>query len=145
MTGQYTARRLDGIGAARNWPTFNSRAWHTLHPDDQRKRAAVLEYAIRWEQYIDALDDPDMDDGEWYAWVFRDARAQAARLAAALGRMKSFKELRDIRAKPGPVHEIRATSGWPPVAVPGQPGRWRHLVDGRQVDLPHKHTERTAA
>lgn len=33
---------------------------------------------------------------------------------------------------------VRATPGWPPVQIPGRPGWWRHLVDGEQVDLPHR-------
>lgn len=33
-------------------------------------------------------------------------------------------------------YEVRATPGWPPVAIPGQPGWWRHHIDGKQVDLP---------
>lgn len=32
--------------------------------------------------------------------------------------------------------EITATPGWPPIALPGRPAWYRHLVDGRQVDLP---------
>lgn len=35
-------------------------------------------------------------------------------------------------------YDVTATPGWPPVAVPGRPGRWRHCIDGRQVDLPHR-------
>jgi hypothetical protein len=92
------------------------------------------------EAWLDTLDD-----GDWYAEVFGDARAYAARLAKALSRMRSFKEVRDARAKPGPVREVKATPGWGPVAIPGQPGWWRHCIDGEQVDMPHRHTERTAA
>jgi len=32
--------------------------------------------------------------------------------------------------------EVRATPGWPPVAVPGRSGWWRHHINGQQVDLP---------
>lgn len=32
--------------------------------------------------------------------------------------------------------EVRATPGWPPVAIPGRPGWWRHHINGQQVDLP---------
>jgi hypothetical protein len=35
-------------------------------------------------------------------------------------------------------YEVRATPDWPPVQVPGRPGWWRHLIDGEQVDLPHR-------
>lgn len=31
---------------------------------------------------------------------------------------------------------VTATPGWPPVAIPGQPGWYRHWINGQQVDLP---------
>lgn len=31
---------------------------------------------------------------------------------------------------------ICATPGWTPVAIPGRPGWWRHLINGQQVDTP---------
>lgn len=36
----------------------------------------------------------------------------------------------------GPPHEVMATPAWPPVAIPGRPGWYRHYIDGCQVDLP---------
>lgn len=36
---------------------------------------------------------------------------------------------------------VRATPGWPPVAIPGRPGWWRHYIDGQQVDLPTRETQ----
>lgn len=36
---------------------------------------------------------------------------------------------------------ITATSTWPPVAIPGRPGWWRHCIDGQQTDLPHRETD----
>ncbi|MEI5099019.1 hypothetical protein RB200_10715 [Streptomyces sp. PmtG] len=30
---------------------------------------------------------------------------------------------------------VVATPGWPPIAIPGRPGYFRHHLDGRQVDL----------
>ncbi|MEU1497344.1 hypothetical protein [Streptomyces sp. NPDC005732] len=39
-------------------------------------------------------------------------------------------------------YEVTATPDWPPVAIPGRPGWWRHCIDGQQVDLPHN--DRTA-
>ncbi len=35
-----------------------------------------------------------------------------------------------------PSREVTATPGWPPIALPGRPGWYRHLVNGEQVDLP---------
>lgn len=40
--------------------------------------------------------------------------------------------------KPPRPYEVRATPSWPPVRIPGRPGWWRHCIDGRQVDLPHR-------
>lgn len=40
-------------------------------------------------------------------------------------------------------YEVVATPDWPPVAIPGRPGWWRHCIDGQQVDLPHN--RRTAS
>jgi hypothetical protein len=37
---------------------------------------------------------------------------------------------------PPQPYEVRATPGWPPIAIPGRPGWWRHLINGQQVDLP---------
>jgi hypothetical protein len=35
-----------------------------------------------------------------------------------------------------PPREVVATPGWPPIAIPGRPGWWRHYIDGQQIDLP---------
>lgn len=32
--------------------------------------------------------------------------------------------------------EIHATEDWTPIRLPGR-NLWRHLIDGKQVDLPH--------
>lgn len=37
---------------------------------------------------------------------------------------------------PTPPREVHAAPGWPPVAIPGRPGWWRHWINGREVDLP---------
>lgn len=41
---------------------------------------------------------------------------------------------------PPPPRQIAATPGWPPIAIPGRPGWWRHCINGQQVDLPHDDT-----
>ncbi|MER6832672.1 hypothetical protein ABT320_01560 [Streptomyces cellulosae] len=34
-------------------------------------------------------------------------------------------------------YEVTASPGWPPVAIPGRPGWWRHYgPNGEQTDLP---------
>jgi hypothetical protein len=35
-----------------------------------------------------------------------------------------------------PPREVVATPGWPPIAIPGRPGWWRHYIDSQQIDLP---------
>lgn len=42
---------------------------------------------------------------------------------------------RFAREEQSEPYEVTATPGWPPVAIPGRPGWYRHWVDGRQVDL----------
>jgi hypothetical protein len=41
-----------------------------------------------------------------------------------------------VTTPPTPPREVTATPTWPPVAIPGRPGWWRHCIDGQQVDLP---------
>ncbi|WP_237304910.1 hypothetical protein [Streptomyces qaidamensis] len=43
----------------------------------------------------------------------------------------------DALAKPHQPRPVQASEGWPPVAIPGRPGWYRCLRDGRQVDV-HK-------
>ncbi|MFE0039395.1 hypothetical protein [Streptomyces sp. NPDC059015] len=50
-----------------------------------------------------------------------------------------------VRDEPPPPYEVTATPGWPPVAIPGRPGWWRHHINGQQVDLPHNDNERGTA
>lgn len=35
-----------------------------------------------------------------------------------------------------PPRKVTATPNWPPIAIPGRPGWWRHCINGQQVDLP---------
>lgn len=53
------------------------------------------------------------------------------------------RHLRLVVDEPPEPHEVVATKGWPPVAIPGRPGWWRHHIDGQQVDLPHNRTAST--
>lgn len=48
-----------------------------------------------------------------------------------------MRHLRLVPDEPTPEpYEVTATPDWPPVAIPGRPGWWRHCIDGKQVDLP---------
>ncbi|MEU5195226.1 hypothetical protein AB0G86_14390 [Streptomyces scabiei] len=69
------------------------------------------------------------DEQELMAW-FRDASRHREPLASR----RTFVEL-DALAQPKPAKPVQATPGWPPVAIPGRPGWYRRLVDGRQVDV----------
>ncbi|MFF9625390.1 hypothetical protein [Streptomyces griseosporeus] len=95
---------------ARDFPKYGSRAWCALGPDDPRRLAGALEAAEMWRKYG--------DEEELLAWF---AHANRSRFPYADGLSRA--EL-DQRAKPKPPHQLQATPGWPPVRVPGQPGRY---------------------
>lgn len=96
--------------AARDFPKYGSRAWIALHPDDPRRLAGALEAAEMWRKYG--------DEEALLAW-FREA----SRSRLSLAQRKTRAEL-DAAAKPKPPHELQAAPGWPPIAIPGQPGRY---------------------
>jgi hypothetical protein len=48
----------------------------------------------------------------------------------------AVRRLRIVPDGPPPRYEVTAAPDWPPVAIPGRPGWWRHLIHGEQVDLP---------
>lgn len=128
----------------RDFPEYASPAWRALPPNSPQRLAGVLEAAEKWRRYVAQLDDDTLTPGEWYAHTFGDARAQAARLCHALGKMRTFQEMRNARARPRPARPVRASPGWPPIAVPGEPGVQRHLINGQQTDL-HDALQETAA
>jgi hypothetical protein len=102
-------------------PKYGSAAWQRLPGDDPRRAAAIIEAAEWWRRYG--------DEQELMAW-FRDASRNRDYLASR----RTIAEL-DALAKPKPPRPLQAAVGWPPVAIPGRPGWYRHLVDGQQVDL----------
>lgn len=122
---------LDGQDPKVRPPKYGSTAWQRLRGDDPQKAAAVITAAELWRRFG--------DEEELLAW-FRDA----SRARAPLASWKTLAEL-DEAARPKPAVPVQATAGWPPVAVPGRPGWSRHLVDGRQVDLPHNRSGAAAA
>lgn len=91
---------------ARDFPPYGSRAWIELGPDDPRRLAAALDAAEMWRKYGD-------DVTQW----LRDAFTARPPLSSG----RSLAEL-DQAAAPKPIHELHATPGWPPIAVPGRPG-----------------------
>ncbi|MFI8944793.1 hypothetical protein [Streptomyces syringium] len=116
---------------SRNWnvPPYGSPEWLRLPPAHPLRFAAVIEAAELWRHHAAteerlarlAEDDPD----SWHAEVTAEANAEARRMADQLLRTRTAAELEAARIH-RPVRPLRATPGWPPIAVPGQPGRYLH-------------------
>lgn len=101
----------------RDFPKYGSQAWIALTPDDPRRLAGALEAAELWRKYG--------DEEELIAWLKN------------LGRRPNLIETRtraqlDALAEPGPPHQLRPTPGWPPIRIPGQPGRYLTYRDSHQ-------------
>jgi hypothetical protein len=101
----------------RDFPKYGSREWIALTPDDPRRLAGALEAAEMWRKYG--------DEEELLAWFKNLSRSPEAVLRA-----RSLAEL-DRLAKPYPPHQLRATPGWPPIRIPGKPGRYLTYTEGR--------------
>lgn len=123
---------LDGQDPKARPPKYGSAIWQRLRGDDPQKAAAVITAAEMWRRYG--------DEEELLTWI-GEAHQQAR---TPLSSRKTRAEL-DEAARANPATPVRATAGWPPVAVPGRPGWSRHLVDGRQVDRPHNRSGAAAA
>jgi hypothetical protein len=100
----------------RDFPKYGSREWIALSPDDPRRLAGALEAAELWRKYG--------DEEELIAWLRN------------LGRRPNLVDTRsrgelDALAKPKPPHQLQATPGWPPIRIPGQPGRYLTYSEGR--------------
>lgn len=138
-------RLLDGQADA---PEYGSRAWQALRSGHPRRAAAIFTAAEQWrrgrvvEAELDRLLDDDPE--EWFRRVTAAADAEARRIMPALARRPQVPPPGQRRtAQPRPVV---ATRGWPPVAIPGRPGWYRHCTpNGRQIDLPLSKTGAPAA
>lgn len=100
--------------SARDFPKYGSQAWIALDPGDPRRLAGALEAAEMWRKYG--------DEEELVAWL-----KNLGRTPDLIGH-RTRREL-DEAAKPKPPHQLRATPGWPPVAIPGQPGQYLRCDD----------------
>ncbi|SBV00561.1 Protein of unknown function (DUF2742) [Streptomyces sp. Ncost-T6T-1] len=137
--GDVTALRAEmQVAALRvdDWPPYGSPAWLRLDPKDPRAYAATLE-AAELHRRADAerrrLDWlMDNDPVEWWREITADANAYAGRQGHVIAARRTAEEIRTARdnANNRPPHQLRATAGWPPVAVPGQPGRY--LTPGQE-------------
>ncbi|MCP9209957.1 hypothetical protein [Streptomyces cucumeris] len=130
MAGDITALRAETQVAAlavTEWPAYGTVEWLQLDPRDPRCYAATLEAAElhrRAEAERARLDQLAEDDPEaWFGEVTAAANAAAARIAPALARRKTNAEQRAARDY-RPAHRLRVTPGWPPIAIPGQPGKY---------------------
>ncbi|MCX4780114.1 hypothetical protein [Streptomyces sp. NBC_01264] len=106
---------------AEDYPPYASPAWQALHPDDPARLASVLEAAELWRKQWDALEY--LPTADWYAHVYGDARRLTSQVIAATNRLRAYREIQAARSRREP-HTLEATPGWPPIAIPGQPGRW---------------------
>jgi hypothetical protein len=104
--------------AARDFPKYGSRAWIALEPGDPRRLAGALEAAEMWRKYG--------DEEELCAWLRNLGRS------VNLTGYRTRAELDEL-ALPKPAHQLRATPGWPPIRVPGQPGRYITHTEGRKA------------
>ncbi|MFE9766832.1 hypothetical protein ACFYPC_20320 [Streptomyces sp. NPDC005808] len=86
------------------WPAYGTAEWLRLPAADPRRAAAILAAAEMWRRYGD-----EQQLLEWFAAAHR-ARPPIDLPPAPRQ-----------RAAPRPLH---ATPGWPPVAIPGQPGKY---------------------
>lgn len=101
-------------------PKYGSDEWHRSDSSDPRRTVALIEAAELWRRY---------DDDQLLAW-FREAHGVRPPLASR----KTMAELNKA-AQRRPARSVQAVEGWPPVAIPGRPGWYRHVVNGRQVDV----------
>lgn len=141
-SAQVTALGVD------TWPPYGGSAWRALLATDPRKAAAIFEAAEQWRQHRATVDDLDQlltdDPEEWWRRVVAAADAEARRIAPALAKRTTAAEIR-ARAAHRPPSPVTATEAWPPVALPGRPGWYRHLINGRQVNLPTNQRQEHAA
>jgi hypothetical protein len=104
------------------WPEYGSPEFYAADPFGREKRFSVFVAAEQWRAQGQALEQ--LDDVDWYVHVFGDARRLASQIIAATNRIRGFKEIREARQVRHEPHQLQATPGWPPIAIPGQPGRW---------------------
>lgn len=94
---------------AGDFPQYASPEWVALPSDDPRRFAAALEAAEKWRKY---------GDEEALLQWFRETHQ--ARPSIADRRTRA--EL-DAAAQSATRRSLVPTPGWPPIAVPGEPGR----------------------
>ncbi|WP_435187010.1 hypothetical protein [Streptomyces sp. bgisy126] len=83
-------------------PAYGTPEWVALGPDDPRRLASALHAAEMWRRFGD-------EEGlvQWLTDV---------------SRVHTFAKKAPAPYRRRPAHVLRATPGWPPIAVPGRPG-----------------------
>ncbi|GAA3617354.1 hypothetical protein ACG5V6_14990 [Streptomyces chitinivorans] len=137
-TAAWAEAQVTALAPEGDIPEYGTAEWLALEPAAPRRAAAVITAAEQWRRHVHLLNDP----AEWLRQSTRAADDHARRVIRVLdlARRSSYAELAE-KLKPRPARPVTATPGWPPVAIPGRPGWWRHCIDGRQVDLPHREHE----
>lgn len=113
-----------------SWPEYGTPAYYNADPFSREKRFSVFVAAEQWRLQGVALDE--LDDVDWYVHVFGDARRLASQIIAATNRIRGFKEIREARQVRHAPRELKATPGWPPIAIPGAAGRYLSYIDQHQ-------------
>ncbi|MFF0623592.1 hypothetical protein [Streptomyces sp. NPDC004296] len=112
-----------------DFPAYGSPQWCVLPLESPARLAAVVDAAEAWRRHaseqarLEALQESDPD--AWFREVTADANSEAQRTIRRLGLSRSLDASeRAKRRRPLPPHQLRATPGWPPIAVPGRPGHY---------------------
>jgi hypothetical protein len=103
--------QVTALGVA-EWPPYGSPQWLRLSPQDPRTYAATLEAAELHRTHIERIYAGAYRQAEHTVRTAADARAAAART-------------RTMRTRA--PHTLTPTPGWPPIAIPGQPGQYLTL------------------
>lgn len=134
---------LDGHDPA-TVPDYGSPAWIALPAADNRRAAALILAAEAWRAWCQ-IPQPDdvglelspevvdafvahLEDHLHREWTTAMDAADAAQWAPVRQRLAELRatptwaEQQELRRLPPPV-TVRATDGWPPVAIPGRPGQ----------------------
>lgn len=127
VTQLWAERQIDALGVT-SFDEYGSAAWLKLRADDPGRAAAIVEAAELWRRHLayEAWLDQLLDDEpeRWFSIVTAEADRYARRIAGTLARQPTAAEMTARRAQQCPAHRLKATAGWPPIAIPGQPGRY---------------------
>ncbi|MFD6939647.1 hypothetical protein ACFWAP_26300 [Streptomyces goshikiensis] len=118
-----------GLPPITSWPEYGTPEFYAADPFGREKRFSVFVAAEQWRLQGVALDQ--LDDAEWYAHVFGDARRLASQIIAATNRIRGFREIREARQVKREPHQLQATPDWPPIRIPGGKGRYLTYTDER--------------